>query len=226
MPQRLTWGTDRARTLSRSAAAVALALVAVSCSSGDSGSQIEGLCGPPADSAAGKALRDVLGTDDFTAEALTSDESFVKRSKEDLKEWRGGPNSTSPSFVCRYTPDGSDERVLLSFAWSPAEQPAKERAEGGTVYDVSGATGSPGHLSAELFTPCTLGGELSEPSRKAVLRADATFTVDRGKDPDRQRETTELSFLYLMTREATEALDCQNQPLVKEPVVKPYSATR
>jgi hypothetical protein len=205
---------------------VALALVAVSCGFGDSGSQVEGLCGQPADSAAGKALREVLGTDDFRAEAIMSDEHFAQRFKTDLKEWRGGPDSTSPSFLCKYLPDDSDDHVVLSFAWSPAEQPAKERAEGGKLYDVSGATGSTGHLAAELFTPCTLGGELGEPSRKAVLRADATLTVDRGRNVDRKREASELSFLYLMTREAAEALGCQNQPLAKEPVVKPYSATR
>ncbi|MGW0468724.1 hypothetical protein ACWDX6_26230 [Streptomyces sp. NPDC003027] len=205
---------------------MALALVAVSCGSGDSGSQVEGVCGPSADSAAGKALRQVLGTDDFTAEATMSDENFAEKFKKDLKEWRGGPDSTSPSFLCKYLPDGSDERVVLSFAWSPAEQPVKVRAEGGKVYDVSGALGSAGHLAAELYTPCTLGGGLGEPSRKAVLRADATLTVDRGKNVDQRRESSELSFLYLMTREVTEALDCQNEPLAKEPVVKPYSATR
>ncbi|MEU9705742.1 hypothetical protein [Streptomyces sp. NPDC047981] len=223
MLRRLTWGTDRAGALSRSGAAVALALLAVSCSSGDSGSQVEGLCGQPAESAAGKSLRDVLGTDDFTAEATMSDDRFAEKFKKDLKEWQGGPNSTSPFFLCKYLPDDSGERVLLSFAWSPAEQPQKTRTGGGTVYDVSGATGSPGHLAAELFTPCTLGGELSEPSQKAVLRADATLTVDRGRTVDQQRQETELSFLYLMTREATEVLGCENKPLTKDPIVKPLT---
>ncbi|MFF7178877.1 hypothetical protein [Streptomyces sp. NPDC008121] len=205
---------------------MALALLAVSCGSGDSASQVEGLCGPSADSAAGKSLREVLETDDFAARAMMSDAYFAEQFKTDLKEWRGGPASTSPSFLCKFLPEDSDHHVVLSFAWSPAEEPAKQSTEGDKVYDVSGATGSPGHLGAELYTPCTLGGELRAASRKAVLRADATLTVNRGKNVDQQREATELSFLYLMTREVTKALDCQNQPLVKEPVVKPYSAIR
>ncbi|MFB7028026.1 MULTISPECIES: hypothetical protein [unclassified Streptomyces] len=205
--------------------AAVVALTATACSSGDSGSQIEGLCGPAADSAAGKSLREVLGTDDFTAEAITSDGRFAERFKRDLKEWSGGPNSTSPSFVCKFVPDGSENHVVLGFAWSPADQPGKERAEGGKVYDVSGATGSAGQLAAELFAPCELGGELSGPSRKAVLRADAALTVDRGRNVDRQREASELSFLYLMTREATELLGCENEPLEKDPVVKPLNGS-
>ncbi|MFE5632435.1 hypothetical protein [Streptomyces sp. NPDC056543] len=205
---------------------MALALVAVSCSSGDSGSQVEGLCGRPGDSAAGKSLREVLGTDDFTAEAVKSDDSFAEQFRKDLKEWPGGPDSTSPSFVCKYLPDDNENHVVLSFAWSPADQPGRERAEGGKVYDVSGTTGSAGHLAAELFTPCELGGELAEPSRKAVLRADATLTVDRGRNVDQQRVAQELSFLYLMTREATKVLGCENQPLAKEPVVKPLATER
>ncbi|MFJ3580626.1 hypothetical protein ACIPPS_00075 [Streptomyces sp. NPDC090127] len=202
---------------------MALALVAVSCSSGDPGSQVEGLCGPPADSAAGKSLREVFGTEDFRAESIMSDEVFAEHFKKDLKEWQGGPNSTSPSFLCKYLTDDRDERVVLSFAWSPADTPMKRRAEGGKVYDVSGATGSPGHLNAELFASCTLGGELSGPSRKAVLRADATLTVDRGRNVDQAREEEELSFLYLMTREATEVLGCENEPLAKDPAPKPLT---
>lgn len=71
-----------------------------------------------------------------------------------------------------------------------------------------------------LHVPCDLGGELSEPSRKAVLRADASLTVNRGKDVDQEMKARQLSFLYLMTREVTEALGCENKPLVKDPVVK------
>ncbi|MEV7674841.1 hypothetical protein [Streptomyces sp. NPDC088752] len=202
-----------------------VALTATACSSGDSGSRVEGLCGPAADSAAGKSLREVLGTDDFTAEALTPDDRFAERFKQDLEEWGGGPNSTSPSFLCRFVPEDSKNHVLLGFAWSPADQPGKERARGGTVYDVSGATGTAVPLATELFAPCELGGELSGPSRKAVLRADATLTVDRGRDTDRQRETSELSFLYLMTREAAKVLGCENHPLADDPVVKPLTGS-
>ncbi len=65
------------------------------------------------------------------------------------------------------------------------------------------------------------GGELSGPSRKAVLRADATLTVDRGRDTDRQRETRELAFLYLMTREAAKVLGCENHPWRTTPSSSP-----
>jgi hypothetical protein len=212
--------------LSRSAAVIALALVAVSCSSGDSGSQVAGLCGPAADSAAGKALREVLGTDDFTAKTMRGDDSFAEDLKRDLKAWGGGPDSTSPSYVCKYVPDGGNDHMLLSFAWSPVEQPAKLRAEGGKLYDVNGSTGSLGNLGTELYTSCTWSGELSEPSHKAVLRADTVFRVGRGDNADGNREKSELSYLSLMTREAAKLLGCQNQLPAKEPVVKPYSGTR
>ncbi|MFF2569121.1 hypothetical protein [Streptomyces sp. NPDC058084] len=197
------------------------ALVVTACSSGDSGSQVEGLCGRPADSSAGKALREVLGTDEFSTEVIESDERFLREFKEDLKEWQGGTRSTSPSYLCTYLPEDSKERVVLDFAWSPADEPGKQRARGGTFYDLNGATGSIGHLSAGLYVKCELPGELAAPAGKAVLRADAALTINRGKTVDKETEARQLSFLYLMTREVTDALGCENKPLAKDPVVKP-----
>lgn len=219
-PLRRTWATERGRTLSCAAGAIALALAATGCSSGDSGARAEGLCGPSTDSAAGKALRDVLGTDDFTSDAVTSDQRFVSQLKNDLKE-RQGERSSPPAYLCRYSPDGSKERVVLDYAWAPAAEPANRRAQEGTFYDVNGATGEIGSLSAGLYVKCDLRGDLSAPSSKAVLRADASLTVNRGKDVDKEREDRELSFLYLMTRGVTDALGCENKPLAKDPVVKP-----
>ncbi|MEU7116345.1 hypothetical protein [Streptomyces sp. NPDC046182] len=227
MPRRHTWGTEivpgLARTAVAAAAVAVLALTATGCSSGDSGAQVEGLCGPSADSDAGKSLRTVLRTDDFTAEVLRSDDNFVREFKKDLREWQAGKNSTSPSFLCKYVPEGSKGHVLLGFAWSPADQPAEQRAQGGTFYDLNGATGEVGNLSAGLYATCVLGGELSDPSRKAALRADALLTADRGQRVDKDQEAEQLSYLYFMTREVTKALGCENKPLEKDPVVKPLT---
>ncbi|MFD3947739.1 hypothetical protein [Streptomyces sp. NPDC058579] len=222
------WGTRRAKALVRGAATAAsatvLALAATACSSGDSGTQVEGLCGPSADSSAGTSLRQVLRTDDFTAQVLRSDDNFVREFKKDLREWPGGENSTSPSFVCKYVPEDGKGHVLLDFAWSPANQPGKQRArESGPFYDLNGATGEVGDQSSGLYVSCALGGELSARSRKAVLRADLSLTVNRGETVDKAREAEQLSFLYYMTRAATEVLGCENKPLTKEPVVKPLT---
>ncbi|MFG2644561.1 hypothetical protein ACGFYP_26740 [Streptomyces sp. NPDC048370] len=198
--------------------------MATACSSGDSGTQVEGMCGPSADSSAGKSLREVLRTDDFTAEVLRSDDNFVREFKKDLREWQGGRDSTSPSFVCKYVPEGSQGHVLLDFAWSPADQPSRQRAQSGnTFYDLNGATGEIGNLSSGLYVSCVLGGELSDPARKAVLRADLALTVNRGQTVDKAREAEQLSFLYYMTRAATEVLGCENKPLAKDPAVKPLT---
>ncbi|MFJ9825298.1 hypothetical protein ACIRSU_13145 [Streptomyces sp. NPDC101160] len=216
--RRRTWATERRRTFSCAAGAIALALAATGCSSGGSGAQAEGLCGPAADSAAGKALRDVLGTDDFTSEAMMPDQRFVSQLKDDLRE-RQGERSSPPAYLCRYLPDGSKERVVLDFTWAPADESVNRRAQAGTFYDVNGAMGEAGSLSAGLYVKCDLGGDLSAPASKAVLRASASLTVNRGKDVDKERETREVSFLYLMTRGVTDALGCENKPLAKDPVV-------
>ncbi|MET8508203.1 hypothetical protein ABZV60_26725 [Streptomyces sp. NPDC004787] len=201
-----------------------LALVAVSCSPGESGSQVEGLCGPSADSSAGRSLREVLGTDDFSTKVMQSDERFVREFKADLKEWQGGKNSTTPSYLCTYLPEGSEGRVVLDFAWSPTEELSRQRAQGGRFYDLNGASGRNGDLSSALFVTCDLGGELSSPSSKVLLRADAALTVNRGENLSPEREVRQLSFLYLMTREVTDVLGCENKPLKDEPVVKPLTA--
>ncbi|MFF6776432.1 hypothetical protein ACFY8W_23110 [Streptomyces sp. NPDC012637] len=196
-------------------------LAATACSSGDSGSQVEGMCGQPADSAAGKSLREVLGTDDFRTDVLKSDDSFVKEFTKDLKEWTGhAGNSTSPSFLCRYKPEDGKGHALLGFAWSPAGTPSEQRAQGETFYDVNAATGSVSDGGASLYVKCDLGGELSGQAGRAVLRADVNLPV-KGEKPDEAAKTQQLSFLYLMTREVTEGLGCRNKPLAKDPVVKP-----
>ncbi|MEV5974323.1 hypothetical protein [Streptomyces sp. NPDC051921] len=166
----------------------------------------------------------MLGTDDFKADTLMSDQRFTSELKDDLKE-RRGERSSSPAFVCRYFPDGSEERVVLSYAWSPADQPAKNRRESGTFYDVTGAAGETGQLAAALYVKCDLAGELRDPASKAVLRADASLTVNRGKDVSKEMEAQQLTYLYLMTREVTEDLGCTNKPLAKDPVVKPLTGS-
>ncbi|MFF9200043.1 hypothetical protein ACF09L_33030 [Streptomyces sp. NPDC014779] len=192
------------------------------CTSDGSDSQVEGLCGPAADSEAGKALREVLETDDFATEAMQTDERFLARFTKDLKEW-GGKDSTSPSYLCTFVPaDDEKKSVVLSYAWSPAEEPQEKTAKGGaTLYDVNGATGEPGHLGTTLYVTCRMPGELGENSKKAVLRADASLTVNRGKEVTKALEERQLSALYLMTRGVTDALGCENKPLDKAPVVKP-----
>jgi hypothetical protein len=181
------------------------------------------MCGQPADSAAGKSLREVLGTDDFRTDVLRSDQSFVKEFRKDLKEWTGhAGNSTSPSFLCRYVPEDSKGHLLIGFAWSPADTPAKQRTQGRKLYDVNATPGSVSDGAATLYVKCDLTGELSGQAGKAVLRADANLPLT-GKEPDEAATTQRLSFLYLMTREVTESLGCQNKPLAKDPVVKPLT---
>ncbi|MFD9030137.1 hypothetical protein ACFVZW_03055 [Streptomyces sp. NPDC059567] len=198
---------------------MALVLAASACSSGGSDTRVEGMCGQPADSDAGTSLRHVLGTDDFKTNVIMSDRRFVAELKEDVQE-RREKSGTAPAYLCTFLPEDSDERVVLGFAWAPAEEPGEDPAQAGSLYDVSGVRGESQDLASELRVPCDLGGELSEPSRKAVLRADATLTVNRGKDVDQEMKARQLTFLYLMTREVTEALGCENKPLAKDPVVK------
>ncbi|MFJ3905960.1 hypothetical protein [Streptomyces sp. NPDC090025] len=210
-------GRPGARGLAAAALAAALALGAAACTSGGDSGQVRGLCGPAAASATGQALRAVLGTDEFTAKVETPDEDFVARMRKNLRE-REDRRSTVPTYLCGYFPEGSEERMVLDYAWNPADQRGQDSAE---RYGLNGATGVTGPLSAGLYVECTLPGDLAEPSRSAVLRADAALTIDRGRDLDEAAREQRLRYLYLMTRDVTEMLGCENKPLAKEPVVAP-----
>jgi hypothetical protein len=216
----MTRRANRTPAVARSAAAAALVLAASACSSGESGTEVEGLCAQPADSATGASLRRLLGTDEFTTDVAMSDRRFVAELKEDIRE-RREKSGTSPAYLCTFVPQDSEGSVVLGFQWAPAAYPGENAPQAGSRYDVSGVPGESGDLAATLSVSCDLGGELSEPSRKAVLHAVASLTTDRGKEVDQELTDRRLSFLYLMTREVTDALGCGNEPLAKEPVVKP-----
>lgn len=70
---------------------------------------------------------------------------------------------------------------------------------------------------------CRLPGKFGTLSKQVLLYAEASNTLNRGRDVDQAAKDRQVTFLYFMTRKATDALGCENDRLKKEPVAKPYA---
>ncbi|MGW7434313.1 hypothetical protein ACWGIN_32880 [Streptomyces sp. NPDC054861] len=202
-----------------------LMLVATSCSDETPQAAEDRLCDIAQGSAADKQLRQVMRAETFTTHVGNTDARFVEKMRDRLRTYRAG--ESSPRTVqCEFFPNGKqgNGQATIDYGWSAVAEAEKDRNVKGTRrYELNGATGTSNDVATDLYVSCDLPGDLKEPSEKALLHADASFTMNLGAVKDHGTQDQQMSFLYAMTRKAAEALGCENKPLAGDPVVKPLT---
>lgn len=225
-PQGHTSGVRRPVRSRKGLALTAIALLSLgasACTADDKAAPEKEFCDVAASSTEGEAVRDVLKADELksTVFALTSDlvEGMQERLGEDLS------TPTSSQTTCSFAPRSTfgSKRLRIEFSWVPQDTEAREvdKLPGKlSHYDVNGATVEANDLVSRLTVPCRMPGDLTAPSQKVLLQGQASNTLLNGTDVQQKTVDQQVTFLYLMTRRATDALGCENDPLAKKPVVK------
>ncbi|MGW3561249.1 hypothetical protein ACWDNT_28630 [Streptomyces sp. NPDC000963] len=184
-------------------------------------------CAVSADSPEAKLLSRVMRTDSFTTRNGYRSPRFVEKAQDRLREY--GKEGKAPAVrQCFFFPDGrsDDGQTTVEYGWAPLSDAQKGTGTAGTRrYSLNGATGRSGDVTTDLYVRCELPGELKEPSKKVLLHAGVSFTTNLGTVEDHGTQDQQMSFVYLMTRRATELLGCENHPLADDPVVKPLTGS-
>jgi hypothetical protein len=226
MPLRRICEPKCRKSLARSAAVVVLALAAVSCTDETAAPRADQLCEFPRDSSGGKVLRQVLGTDEMVTTIYAQPSHLTERLRNDLEQ-RQSSDSTLPAYACSFSPKNHEgaSTLRIGFSWVPSGGPEKEPRSLGDAshYNLNGVLGESNDIGAGLRMECRLPGKFGTLSRQVLLYADASNTLNMGRDVDQAMKDRQVTFLYFMTRKATDALGCENDPLKKEPVAKPYA---
>ncbi|MGW4231420.1 hypothetical protein ACWEF9_19350 [Streptomyces sp. NPDC004980] len=169
-------------------------------------------------------MRDQLKAQDLKstifAEASDLVEGMQERLTEDLNR------TTTAQTTCSFAPRDtvSARRLRIEFSWAPRDigKSDTNKLPGPlSHYDVNGAVGEANDISSHLRVECVLPGADRKTSQKVLLQGEASNTLLMGTEVQQKTIDQQVTFLYLMTRRATEALGCKNDPLAKEPVVKP-----
>lgn len=205
---------------------VALAIVASGCTSGDSAEPQakDELCELDAGTSESATLRQLLGEDEISTVISNGDDDLTESMRDWLKP--GGPKRTAlPLRMCSYRPEKSAvaRMVSIEFGWQPRDVAgSKTRELPGKVhhYDVNDATVQANDIVSQLTVPCRMPAGLEKASQKALLQGTAANTLLVGTEVPQKTIDQQITFLYLMTRRATEILGCENNPLTKKPVVK------
>ncbi|MEU5656113.1 hypothetical protein ABZ802_10905 [Streptomyces sp. NPDC047737] len=153
------------------------------------------------------------------AEASDLAEGMRERLTEDLS------STTTAQTTCSFAPRDTvgAKRLRIEFAWAPRDAGTDDtnRLPGPlSHYAVNGAVAEANDISSHLRVECVLRGTDREASQKVLLQGEASNTLLKGTDVQQKTIDQQVTFLYLMTRRATEALGCENDPLSKDPVVK------
>ncbi|MFG3348459.1 hypothetical protein ACGF1Z_25800 [Streptomyces sp. NPDC048018] len=183
------------------------------------------LCAMEAKSPEHEQLLRIMRADSYTSQVDHRAARFVEGMQINL---RGEPEyRVTPSIrACVFFRNNGREagQTTLTYTWAPPADVEKPGGPAGTRrYRLNGARGTSEDTATSLFVRCDLPGDLEEPSKKMLLRADASFTLNPGAVKDHGTQDQQMSWLYLMTRRTTEALGCANEPLAEDPVVKPLT---
>ncbi|MFF4245014.1 hypothetical protein ACFYY2_11140 [Streptomyces sp. NPDC001822] len=172
----------------------------------------------------------MLGDDDVRTD-ISNDTDDLTESMRDWLQPGGAERSALPLRMCSYRPAKTTgaRTVSIEFGWLPREEaggssevlPGKVRR-----FTVNDATVQANDTLSRLTVPCRLP-DLEKASRKVLLRGEASNTLLVGTDVQRKTIEQQVTFLYLMTHRAAEALGCENDPLAKKPTIEasPGSAT-
>lgn len=216
------------RVLAASVAIALFSFAAAACTSENAAPPDEQeLCDLPTASGGGKVLRQLLDTDQVQTTIFAESSDLVERMQERLnKENLGKP--TSPTSVCSFSPKGhvGANTLGVEFSWVPSGGDPKKTSRsliGASHYNLNDVLGESNDIGAGLRVECRLPGKFGTLSKRVLLYAEASNTLNRGRDVDQATKDRQIAFLYFMTRKVTDALGCENDPLKKEPVAKPYA---
>ncbi|MFE5243695.1 MULTISPECIES: hypothetical protein [unclassified Streptomyces] len=201
---------------------MSLAIAVSGCTSGDTAEPRSNgeLCRLGQDSAESTSLRGLVGGNDIRTE-ISNDDGDLVESMENWLKPGGAEKSALPLRMCSYRPEAATgaRTVSLEFGWLPLDE-ANELPGQVRHYDLNGATVQANDINAKLTVPCRMPGDLGDPSAKVMLEGQVSNTLLIGTDVEQRTVDQQVTFLYLMTRRATEALGCENDPLAKDPVVE------
>ncbi|MET9592453.1 hypothetical protein ABZY45_16080 [Streptomyces sp. NPDC006516] len=174
-------------------------------------------------SAVGKAVRGQLQAEEIKSTIFADTPDLVEGMHERLGEDLGEP--TLPQATCSFAPRNTvgSKTLRIEFAWVPRDAGTDDtnRLPGPlSHYDVNGAAAEANDISSHLRVECVLPGTDRKASQKVLLQGEASNTLLKGTEVQQKTIDQQITFLYLMTRRATEALGCENAPLTKDPVVK------
>ncbi|MEU4266867.1 hypothetical protein [Streptomyces sp. NPDC026092] len=180
------------------------------------------VCHISAESTEAELLLQVIRGETFTDRIGNRAPDFVEKMQINL---RGYPENriTQPLRQCEYFPNGQhgNGQASIEYSWVPLADAESDKDPDTRRYRWAGATGKSHDVSTDIYVQCDMPGDLNARSKKFLLRAEASFTVNLGTVKDHGTQDQQMEFLYYMTRKATDVLGCENKPLAKEPVVKP-----
>ncbi|MGW4231419.1 hypothetical protein ACWEF9_19345 [Streptomyces sp. NPDC004980] len=219
--------TSGARSIrAASSAVVLLAFAASGCAAEEGKGQAKDeLCRLDTGTSESATLRQLLGEDDIRTDISNDADDLTESMQDWLKP--GGPERTVlPLRMCSYRPEtpAVPRMVSIEFGWQLRDVAGNKAGDlPGKVhhYTVNDATVQANDIVSRLTVPCRMPGGLEKASQKVLLQGKAANTLLVGTDVQQKTIDQQITFLYLMTRRATEALDCQNDPLTKKPAVKP-----
>ncbi|MFE4370075.1 hypothetical protein ACFRMN_17920 [Streptomyces sp. NPDC056835] len=211
--------------LKASAAVAAIVLAAASCTTESPAPAASNSCEHAPASTEAKLVSQLLGTDEYKT-GYRDDSGLSEKLTDELRQWKpGGTEYTTD--VCRFSPKvprtSGGNTLRVEFYWTSRSNPSKWGRTSGSYYNFNGITGESDETLGKLRVPCSLPGELNGLSKQTLLGADVSNTAYEGPEVNQQARDQQILFLYLMTRKATEALGCENNPLKADPIVKAYT---
>lgn len=214
--------------LKRSAVVAALTLAATSCSSESSEPPISHPCEAGPGTREGELVRQLLDTDSYRTRVEKSSAGLAEGLKEELRAREEPGRTEYRTSLCSFSlerPRGTGSDTLsVDFHWTSRESPkgSGRPADTHTYYNVNGLYGESDETLSTLRVRCELPGDLDKLARQNLLVADVANTAYVGTAVKQDVRDRQIRFLYLMTRHATDALGCENEPLKKNPVIKGY----
>ncbi|MGW8885004.1 hypothetical protein [Streptomyces sp. NPDC055749] len=206
----------------------ALALTAVACTSETPEPPVSQACEYGPSTSEGKLIRQLLDTDEYRTRVEKSTSALAEGLKEELQAREESGRTEYRTPMCSFSlerPRGAGSDTLsVDFHWTTREDPkgSGRPANTHTYYNVNGLHGESDETLSTLRMQCDLPGKLSKPSQQSLLVADVSNTAYVGTAVSQEARDRQIHFLYLMARQATDALGCENEPLKKDPVVKGY----
>lgn len=220
-----TSSRDVITTLGRSAAALVCGLTLASCTSGEPEAKSEQPCGVSPSSEEGVLLQGILRAEKFETLIYNSTSEVAKALRSALPE-TSPEKRMPPKSTCALWAAGQNggDRVTFSFGWvSRVSKDVQQPLSNGVPFEANGgAFGQANDTDTSLYVGCELPGELGGPSKSAWFHAKASHNVSPPRtDIEQTARDRQTALTYLMARQVTEALGCENKPLEQPPVVKP-----
>ncbi|MFJ2175542.1 hypothetical protein ACIOHE_21905 [Streptomyces sp. NPDC087851] len=201
-------------------------MTATSCTTEKSAPPPDHPCGTDEEAGTRALLQQIMGTDKYITTIHNTNSKLMEKMTEELQKMR--PSESAMSFsTCLFRPKDSQDggkAFGIEYTWTAREDSTKGRLPYKvSYYNINGALGEANDVSMRLRVPCDLPGNLRKASSQAFLLAESSNTLDMKDASNQKTRDQQATFLYLMTRKATDAIGCNNNPLEKDPTVKAFS---